>query len=435
MKKIRSQKPVQTFPVSLGPMFRYSIIQTRSFATSSIVFAEKTFIQKVRSAPSNKYDFGIFKSTSIFLKWLVSNPQSTLSTYQNKLLNSLKLPPSVKLSTSKTAGLSEIVFQNEAAKIKTPTLLVHGHAASGIFYHRDFEQLSQNFQKLYAIDFPDIGLSDRKPLKIEPTTTTTSIKKLENGDLQYSIIQDNAKIAKSINKVEDYYIESMEQWRQEHNFSQMNIVAHSFGGYISFKYCLKYPQHVKKLILVSPGGVERSIFSIHNSQTKGIVIPDPSSPHYYRNPFLPPIVTKYGFKLLKMLGPLGIRLISKYLSIRFSRGVKPGHEEQVKDLLQYTMNLFYQDNNSFDALKVLLNAQLLAPSPILDNLNQLKNPVYFMYGQHDWMNAKAGLAATNELQRVYKSAKFGIIKNAGHNVFLDNPDDFNKEVINYLREE
>lgn len=414
-------------------MFKYSLLR-RSLGTSTVLLAEKTFVQKVRSAPSNKYDLGIFASTSLFCQWLVSNPPKTLLKYQNQLLDSIDLDPSVKLSVSKTAGLSEISLHNDKANIKTPTLLVHGHAASGVFYHRNFEQLSKNFRSLYAIDLPDVGLSDRKPLKIEPTLATTKITNLGDGDLEYSVDQDIAQNTKSVHNVENYYTESIEKWRQEHGLEKINIVAHSFGGYLSFKYCLKYPQFVNKLILVSPAGVERSVFSIHNSQHKGIVVPDSSSPHFYRKAFLPPFVLKYGFKILKALGPLGVRMISKYLSMRFSRGVKPHHEEQVKLLLYYTVNLFYQNNNSFDTLKVLMNPQLLALSPILDNLDQLKIPVYFMYGQYDWMNANAGLAATNELRSGYKSATFGVIENAGHNIFLDNPNDFDKEVIDYLSE-
>lgn len=36
----------------------------------------------------------------------------------------------------------------------------------------------------------------------------------------------------------------------------MIIAAHSFGGYISTKYALEYPERVKKLIMLSPFGVE-----------------------------------------------------------------------------------------------------------------------------------------------------------------------------------
>lgn len=414
-------------------MLRYSIIQ-RSFSTSTILWAsKKTLVQKITSVPPNKYDLGFGKSTSLFFKWLISNPTETLQKYQDLLLKTLKFNKKVKVSTEKVAGLSEIRLLNPDAKIKTPTLMIHGHAASGIFYHRNFENLSNHFQKLYAIDLPDIGLSDKKPLDVEPTSAVVKLKELKNGELEYSIEQDILRNSKSIKKVENYYIESLESWRISHGIDKINIIAHSFGGYLSFKYAQKYPQHVKKLVLVSPGGVERNIFSIHNNQHRGVVINDSSSPHYYRPPFIPPIVSRYGFTLTKIMGPLGIRIISRYLSIRFSRGANPKNEEQVKLFLKYVINLFYQKNNSYQALKIVLNRQILALSPILDNLDEFKTPVYFMYGKHDWMNVGAGLSAVLELGN--DLASFSIIDNAGHNVFLDNPVEFDTSVVEYLQDD
>ena len=39
------------------------------------------------------------------------------------------------------------------------------------------------------------------------------------------------------------------------NLKSFYLVGHSFGGYIAGSYTCKYPQHVKKLILVSPIGI------------------------------------------------------------------------------------------------------------------------------------------------------------------------------------
>ena len=33
------------------------------------------------------------------------------------------------------------------------------------------------------------------------------------------------------------------------------LAGHSFGGYISALYALKYPSNIKKLLLLSPAGV------------------------------------------------------------------------------------------------------------------------------------------------------------------------------------
>ena len=47
----------------------------------------------------------------------------------------------------------------------------------------------------------------------------------------------------------------MEAWRMAmNNLSGFYLAGHSFGGYLCGNYAVKYNQHIKKLILVSPVG-------------------------------------------------------------------------------------------------------------------------------------------------------------------------------------
>jgi pimeloyl-ACP methyl ester carboxylesterase len=39
------------------------------------------------------------------------------------------------------------------------------------------------------------------------------------------------------------------------SFKYFNMAGHSYGAYISAHYALKYPDKIKKLILVSPIGI------------------------------------------------------------------------------------------------------------------------------------------------------------------------------------
>jgi len=39
-------------------------------------------------------------------------------------------------------------------------------------------------------------------------------------------------------------------------FDKLNILAHSFGGFVASKYALYYPENINKLMLFSPHGVE-----------------------------------------------------------------------------------------------------------------------------------------------------------------------------------
>jgi pimeloyl-ACP methyl ester carboxylesterase len=59
-------------------------------------------------------------------------------------------------------------------------------------------------------------------------------------------------------------VDYIEKWRIEFG-NKMNIelkdfylMGHSFGGYICGNYALKYPENVRKVILLSPIGIKLS---------------------------------------------------------------------------------------------------------------------------------------------------------------------------------
>jgi pimeloyl-ACP methyl ester carboxylesterase len=394
----------------------------------SAVAAGKTLVEKVRAQPATRNDMSLKQSTRHFWEWLTNPTTKLLRHYEDAILSKVELPKGVFLEKSKVVGLHQLHFINKNAPIKTPTLLVHGHGASGVFFHRNFANLSQNIQNLYAIDHPDVGLSDVRKLKVGKTSAKVTLKKLEDGKRHFTIKQNVEKNRANVEVVEKFYIDAFEEWRVTNKLDKVNLVAHSFGAFMAFKYSLQYPHRVNKLILCSPAGVERSIFSLNNKETKGIISQDPASPFYYRYAYLPWLITTFGFYLAKSFGPLAVQVLSKYLSLRYSRG--SDDDEQIKLLVRYTIHLFYQPNQSFRNLLVVLNNQILSLDPILDHIKELKVPVHIMYGQYDWMNSQAGYEAFKEVQ---SPARFKIIQDAGHNLFLDNHKEFENEVIDFLK--
>jgi pimeloyl-ACP methyl ester carboxylesterase len=50
-------------------------------------------------------------------------------------------------------------------------------------------------------------------------------------------------------QTEEFFVEHMEAWRKAQGLNKMILCGHSLGGYLSFAYAERYPQHVDKLIL------------------------------------------------------------------------------------------------------------------------------------------------------------------------------------------
>lgn len=58
-------------------------------------------------------------------------------------------------------------------------------------------------------------------------------------------------------EAESFFVDSLEDWRQQMHLEKMTLIGHSLGAYFSVVYALKYPQRVERLILLSPAGVPR----------------------------------------------------------------------------------------------------------------------------------------------------------------------------------
>lgn len=103
----------------------------------------------------------------------------------------------------------------------TPIVLLHGFGAGLGFWILNIDALAQD-RPVYAIDLLGFGKSSRP------------------------------KFSKEATEVEDQYIESLERWRRLMRVEKMILLGHSFGGYLSTAYSIKYSERVEHLILGDP---------------------------------------------------------------------------------------------------------------------------------------------------------------------------------------
>lgn len=119
-------------------------------------------------------------------------------------------------------------------------VITHGFGAGIGFWFKNYSSLSRlSGWRVFSVDWLGMGRSSRTPLP----------NRLSNE-------------SEDIDQVEAYFVESLEEWRQKCKIEKMTLMGHSLGGYLSAVYALKYPQHVSKLILASPGNVLFTSFCI-----------------------------------------------------------------------------------------------------------------------------------------------------------------------------
>lgn len=111
-------------------------------------------------------------------------------------------------------------------KTKPKLVILHGYMAQALFFFKIFKYLEDDYHVI-LIDMLGFGASSR-PIFLGKNETDAT----------------------------EFFIQSIEKWRLKMEITDFYLVGHSMGGYISAKYTLRFPEHVKKLTLWSPLGVE-----------------------------------------------------------------------------------------------------------------------------------------------------------------------------------
>ncbi|QDZ20715.1 cardiolipin-specific deacylase [Chloropicon primus] len=299
--------------------------------------------------------------------------------------------------------------------IRSAILFTHGFGGgSGMFYHVLQELSRKGFEDVFAIDWLGMGRSSR------PSSGLMSGR----GYPQRSLFSLNRREKEEVSdECIDFFVESLEKWREEMKIAKLQLVGHSLGGYLSTRYALAYPERVERLVLLSPVGV-----------------PEPeenenSMPDFVkRNRLFTSLVGLFWSMNLtpqsvaRIAGPWGPELVTKIVKAR----LKGMSEEEVKIVSDY----LYHINVGRPSGELALNALLVpvfktnfpgvyARRPLAQDLiNKFPRdiPLTFLFGDRDWM-----LHPTIEdIVASMPNAEVRIISNTGHHVYLDNPPSFKR---------
>jgi len=284
-----------------------------------------------------------------------------------------------------------------------PLVVIHGYAWGVGLMYSTMPALADRWPgEVYSIDSMGCGLSTRKEWT------------LGYGD------QSN------LHDVESYFLHALNHWRMTKGFQKITLCGHSVGGYLSFAYAERYPEHVDRLILASPVGVPPIPES--NSDPEALA----RLPWYFR---LARSLWNKGtspFTVVRNTPVLGRGILSRYVTRRFAD--KEWTNAEAKELLtEYMYRNWCHEKISGGgyAHSTLLVPGAFARSPLCERLPILwdKLPVSFIYGTRDWMtwtHAEDVATAIEEEVGAAAGRNFDIVRiaDAGHQLMVDNPIGF-----------
>jgi len=264
-----------------------------------------------------------------------------------------------------------------------PLLLVHGFGTGAAFWYRQIPAFSRHF-RVYSVDWLRCGVTDPKRDFRTPESTENAL------------------------------VESIEKWRRDHKIERFSLVGHSLGGLISACYAIKYPAYVERLVLASPAGVpEKS--SAEERMPSGLLW------NAVRKGW------EWGLTpqdVVRLIGPYGPKLVRRYTEWRYP--LMEATEKQALHDYMYHVLAARADHAYFN--KVFAPGAW-AHRPLLPRAHLVTVPTLWLYGRHDWMDWRAGEAA--RLRQPVATA-LELVPDASHQLFLDNPDAFNRSVLHFL---
>ncbi|KUI57511.1 hypothetical protein VP1G_04801 [Cytospora mali] len=384
--------------------------------------------------------------------------------------------------SGRNRSLNEYSVERAGEETEETIVMLHGYGAGLGFFYQNFEPITRvQGWRLYALDMLGMGNSSRTPFRIKAKDPQEKIAEAE------SFFIDALEEWRKIRKIEKFTLLG-------HSLGGYLATAYAlkYPGHLN-KLILASPVGIPEDPYATnselPEPQDSSLAQEFTQSQESIVEQDPSgtnknvrigggnsnttaktAPKAPRRPLPGWLVWLWDtncvspFSIVRMGGPLGPRFVSGWTSRRFNH--LPAEESAA--LHAYSYNLFRQKGAGEFALTYILAPGAYARNPLINRIQEVGRqviqpaaegqpekretgfPVVLMYGESDWMDIAGGYAAEEKIKaRVEKalmegteeerrdengSAKVVVVRKAGHHLYLDNPDEFNKFITKELEE-
>lgn len=366
-------------------------------AEAKLLEFAKTFGTRSR----NSYDVQVF-DTKIPRSCVPLKPLAQ-STFTCCDINTVQEEPSSEDTLTIHGVQIQSQVYDQQNTTETPLVLLHGYMNASAYFYRNWVGLSQYYQSIYAIDLLGWGLSSRPSFD--------------------ALLDDD-----SLQAAEDFFVESLEHWRRAHKLDRIILAGHSMGGYIAVAYCERYPQHVERLILLSPVGVPDQENPQHKERQQKLSSSLQARAIFglFQTIFAS---TTVGSILRTLPSSQARNFALSYVQRRLPEIADPIEQEAVAHYLFHNNTL---PGSAEHSIQKVLDCNILARKPLQHRVPLLKvKYVNFMYGTTDWMPVSAGLAtqALCEQTKQAPECNVYVVRDSGHLFMLQNPYQFNAGLI------
>jgi len=210
----------------------------------------------------------------------------------------------------------------------------------------------------------------------------------------------------------DLLVEDLEALRKEFGTEKMNIIGHSWGGLLGMYYASKYPQNVKRLILIDPAPVNT-----------------------------PLLIQSYERMVGRFAEGDFERLEAMYESEAYISGDPDAHNEAMQLSEGVT---FYNEQARDEYFKIAVFDEVTAKNMVAisgpardmklnitvqDHLQNITCPTLIIQGEEDFIVPEAAELA----HQLIKDSQLVFIPESGHYPFMEAREDFFRALTSFIK--
>ncbi len=209
----------------------------------------------------------------------------------------------------------------------------------------------------------------------------------------------------------DAFVEDLEEVRKALGIKGLNLIAHSWGGFLCQHYAVKYPENIKTLLFIESLGPSSEFIPLFNRTIE------------------------------KRLNP---KTVQKLMSLSESFGKrKEGMAESFKKYYYLYFKTYFYDQSFIDHLYLDYFDDDMAAKHILSNpclaryqqyydlskkLSAISSPTLIIHSDYD----PIPFLAAQQLHRAINGSKLVLIKDSGHFPFIEKPENCFGAIYDFL---